>query len=296
MKRKGIVSRRTILFSFLLLLIMILCGSLWDYPISKALFNPSSLFGLFFAAFGEYPLALAFAVAGTLLIISRNKEKRVLSILQIILGVFFVFSSFSMATILPMLNLNLSLLPALLIGATSVVLIIFGTAYISKESDRRTAIRIALFIVSVVILDILIVNVVKVPWGRARMRLIAIDERAYFVPWWKPGTEMRDTLVAMGVNGEEFKSFPSGHTADASALLMLSILPFLSRKWEGKEDILFIIGIIWTIVVGFSRIVMGAHFLSDVTVGMTIGLLVFLLCSKVFLVRGKPVPSDHPMV
>lgn len=57
------------------------------------------------------------------------------------------------------------------------------------------------------------------------MRLVAADPRACFMPWWQPGQTLRNELVAAGVAAEEFKSFPSGHTANASALMLLSLLP-----------------------------------------------------------------------
>ena len=55
--------KRVLLGAGAFLLVMMAIGSLWDFPISKAVYNPGSPFGLFFAAFGEYPAALGFAAA-----------------------------------------------------------------------------------------------------------------------------------------------------------------------------------------------------------------------------------------
>ena len=57
--------KRVLLGAGAFLLFMMVIGSLWDFPISKAVYNPGSPFGLFFAGFGEYPAALGFAAAGT---------------------------------------------------------------------------------------------------------------------------------------------------------------------------------------------------------------------------------------
>ena len=121
--------------------------------------------------------------------------------------------------------------------------------------------------------DILVVNLIKIPWGRPRMRLVAVDERACFLPWWQPGTDLRDTLVAAGVAAEEFKSFPSGHTANASALMLLCLLPRLSSKLEGKQTALFLTGFVWAVLVALSRIIMGAHYLTDTMAGFAVGLI-----------------------
>ena len=45
--------KRLFLGTASLLLVMMAAGSVWDYSISQAAYNPDSPFGLFFAAFGE---------------------------------------------------------------------------------------------------------------------------------------------------------------------------------------------------------------------------------------------------
>ena len=117
------------------------------------------------------------------------------------------------------------------------------------------------------------------------MRLVAVDERACFLPWWQPGTDLRDALVAAGVAAEEFKSFPSGHTANASALMLLCLLPKLSVKLEGKQTALFLTGFIWAALVALPRIIMGAHYLTDTVVGLAVGLGCLLFVN--WLVFGR---------
>ncbi len=59
-------------------------------------------------------------------------------------------------------------------------------------------------------------------------------------------------------------SFPSGHTADAFAFVVAVSLVF--PKWY------FIIpGLIWALLVGYSRMSLGVHFPSDVLAGAVIG-------------------------
>jgi len=70
-------------------------------------------------------------------------------------------------------------------------------------------------------------------------------------------------------------SFPSGHAARATLLLVLAF--GLGPAWLG------LLVLVWAIVVSISRIVMGMHFVSDVIVGSFIGfsagLLVLLVLS-----------------
>jgi undecaprenyl-diphosphatase len=80
-------------------------------------------------------------------------------------------------------------------------------------------------------------------------------------------------------------SFASGHTIGATLLygqLLLFVLPVLkARHWR----LLCIISAMsLVILVGFSRIALGAHFLTDVLAAMIFGIIWLMLC----MIAGKP--------
>lgn len=266
-------AKRVLLCAGAFLLAMMVIGSVWDYPISRALYNQSSVLGLFFAAFGEYPAALGFAAAGAMLISARNREKRLRGILQVLAGCVLLLFGASMAAVLPTGYLHISPGLSAAIGLACTALAAGGILRLCRDADRGTVLRVAAVFLLVVFADILVVNLIKIPWGRPRMRLVAVDERVCFLPWWQPGTDLRDALVAAGVAAEEFKSFPSGHTANASALMLLCLLPKLSSKLEGRQTALFLTGFIWAALVALSRIIMGAHYLTDTMAGFAVGLI-----------------------
>lgn len=68
---------------------------------------------------------------------------------------------------------------------------------------------------------------------------------------------------------EEIKSFPSGHSQWAGTTLSLSLLAFVHPKWQEKEKTVFFVTLFYAVVVMISRLMQGAHFLSDVTVGFS---------------------------
>ena len=102
-----------------------------------------------------------------------------------------------------------------------------------------------------------------------------------FQPWWVIGNAMKEQLLTLGVASEEFKSFPSGHTANTACAMLLCVLPLLNRKLKGKENLLFFIGVCFTFLVALSRIIMGAHFLTDVVTGMAISLVIQMIMARV---------------
>lgn len=84
-------------------------------------------------------------------------------------------------------------------------------------------------------------------WGRFRPYEIGENTNG-FTNWYQIN----------GVNGH--KSFPSGHTMAATLAIVFSWF------FQGKvRKTLWISGIIYGVLIGLSRLIIGAHFLSDIT-------------------------------
>ncbi|WP_438434103.1 phosphatase PAP2 family protein [Gorillibacterium sp. sgz500922] len=79
-------------------------------------------------------------------------------------------------------------------------------------------------------------------------------------------------------------SFPSGHSMSSAAFYgMIGYLLWNAyrRKWRGAW-IFPLLAVVLTGAVGWSRIYLGVHFLSDVLAGYAAGLLWLLLCLSVY--------------
>lgn len=285
MTREALVSKKEAGGLIALLAVLLVIGSIFDFQISQAFYNESNPIANFFAAYGEYPAMLGFAASGALLVIGRNRQRRVVGALQLLGGVLLVAWGGLMVSVMPGLYLDW---PAAVIGAVGVLctaLVVICMVRLCKNARREEVIRVAAAICFTILAELVLINLIKVPWGRARMRLVARDSRAYFMPWWQPGTGLRDTLVAAGVAAEEFKSFPSGHSGNAIMLMLLGLLPRLDSRLAGKRRLLAGIGFAWACVVAFTRIVMGAHYLTDTVVGLAVGLGCLLFVN--WLVFGR---------
>ena len=122
----------------------------------------------------------------------------------------------------------------------------------------------------------------KLIWGRIRPReLVELGSLDEFVNWYQ----------VSGLTGH--KSFPSGHSVE-TVLLLLVILWMTALGASKKAKKITTIGILcWTSLMMFSRILAGAHFLSDVTAGFAIG-FAFLYIAFVMYERkgGKSLYLD----
>lgn len=102
----------------------------------------------------------------------------------------------------------------------------------------------------------------KLTWGRVRFRQLEGD-LSRFTPWYLP----------QGFTG--FFSFPSGHTANATVIFSVTYyLHFLPERYEKYKPLITALLAVWIILVALSRVLVGAHYLSDVLFGMAITLAI----------------------
>ncbi len=291
MNREKLIRKEDGIAIFAVLIILLVIGTFFDYPISSTLYDPQSAFGLMMASYGQAPSSAGAVLAGALFLMEWNREKRSLAAAEIVLGLVMVIVGVYMLCENPVEYMDMPLLLSCVIG----VLISAGmaalAAYLVKHAAREDILRAAVAFFLVIALQMALINLIKIPWGRARMRLIATDSRAYFTPWYQPGTGAKDALVAAGVSAEEFKSFPSGHTGHGVMLMLFGLLPGLVLTDEKKERAwkrAFVwLGFTWAALVAFSRMIMGAHFLSDTVVGFAIAFAcVWVVTARLY--RGEP--------
>jgi undecaprenyl-diphosphatase len=92
------------------------------------------------------------------------------------------------------------------------------------------------------------------------------------------------------------KSFPSGHTQSALVgygILLLIFMPVVARGWR---PLLAGIAGLMVLLVGFSRIALGVHYLSDVVGALIIGSAWLLAMTAAFSAwrQDRHLPPVHP--
>ena len=136
-----------------------------------------------------------------------------------------------------------------------------------------------------------VTHIIKPFAGRARYRTLnVLNNFDLYTPWYVFNGKVSpdELMLTLGVASDGFKSFPSGHSSSVAMLIVLTALPKLipSLNTKGKKTILYLAVFLGVFAVTFSRILVGAHYLSDVLVGTFITLLCYfvvdLVMNKIF--------------
>ncbi len=152
-----------------------------------------------------------------------------------------------------------------------------------KEENLESLAICSLIVIFTMGLSQVLVQGIKPFFGRARYRLMNLTNSfKEYTPWYKinGSREVSQELLALGAADDGYKSFPSGHTAAAGVTIaVLSLIDYFDLK-KGAKFALYFLTVGYTVTVGVSRIVMGAHYLSDVTVGAFLAVFSFWVGRK----------------
>ena len=140
------------------------------------------------------------------------------------------------------------------------------------------------FVIIIVLLLIALLGVIpalKDTMHRPRFRTVSTTG-IEFHNWWEPCKNYRELMQVYNIESDNFKSYPSGHTAEASILLVpITFLPLAHEKFEKVQMPAFIGGCVLVLLVALARILAAAHYLSDVSTGATIMLVLLFIANEV---------------
>lgn len=111
-----------------------------------------------------------------------------------------------------------------------------------------------------------VINILKAVFARPRFYSLS-DPISQFTPWYE--------IHGLNFTDDLHKSFPSGHTATASVILWITLLPSLFPSLKKHQKLLWIIALAWIVCTCIGRISDGAHYLSDVMAAFGISLALY---------------------
>jgi membrane-associated phospholipid phosphatase len=272
------------------LVVMLAVGTFADYQIAQAIYAPDNPLVIFVSTLGLFPMAYpACFLLGVLMQRSLASQKTPLlrvvgAVLCVVLAM--LFGALITRAVLSvrdgfggMTGHELPTLARMGIGVVAgggLCALGFGAG---KSNDAKDLARRVLLVVVVLVASYVVIELVKGFMARPRPRtLFAGHEGIAFSPWYSKTSGTQEFMAAFGLEKDAFKSFPSGHSLQAASFL--AAFYGLSLVYPGlrqKLGIALAVEIVFTLTIMACRMILGAHFLSDVSVGALVGVVAFLV-------------------
>ena len=270
----------------IIFVVTLVIGSFYDFQINQAIFSNRNAFGIFMAALGEWPFYSLTVFLGAYLITCAFKyfkkdTKRLLyhnvacGILGIALGGYYQGNAITNAN-----GYNVSGPAKFWLFVVGFILMIPGVLlgiYAARKNNEKKYWRLAFYLLFAIAMSILVVTVIKEIMHRPRFRFLVTEDIVPYLNWWEPCLNYKSYL-GLAV-AEDFKSFPSGHAVSGTCLIALPYVPRLyGMKNPRKTQIsLGIFAILYSFLLSFTRMLVGAHFLSDISIGTLLTLIIFAI-------------------
>ena len=268
--------KKTVLLFYGTALLLMIVFAVADLQISIAFDQPQSLLWRFFEAFGEWPLNTLAALAAIFLWKTEKKDTKLARFVAYWCWGLTALVGAAMAGSLPlyfMLRDSNHDFPLWIVLAAPVALaicVLLVRQYGPKATPESRPFALACVYYFWGALGL--AHSMKILWGRVRFRELS-EPFSGFTAWYLP----------QGNTGNF--SFPSGHAIDAAAALLLVLLPRVFPAIKIKPGVLTSLAAVWLVLVAVSRVGLGAHYASDVTVGATLGVTLFLVLKFRFFDR-----------
>lgn len=311
------MNKKTWLYISLSVLFVALMGiaSVWDLDIARAVaslvegeYYSDNAFGVIFEVIGVAPIYIAVILACIVIFSEADTIKGSLfwKILTVIAGM--VMGWYMYSTMVGYIGdhignsaLNEGVVANILLALAG-VLTTGGLYLLSLKLDRsikRKLLVWAFVVLFAAIIGKVLVEVIKGMAGRMRYRAMWVEgDYAGYTPWYEWVGKRKPTAeqVAMGMPSDIYKSFPSGHTSAAMMSIVFGLIPHaLGVQKKSTISWVWILSIAFPVLVALSRMVVGAHFLSDVTIGAlttVVGYVVGLILSPIIVKALKKNNSE----
>ena len=288
-EQRSLLTRGMGIFA-VVLVVLLAVGTFADYQIAQAVYTPGNPLVIFVSTLGlfpmVYPVCFFLGVLAQRCLASRKPP--VLRIVGVVLCVVLaaLFGALITRSVLSVRDGfggiaggELSALARMGIGAVIGIALCALGFYAAKGNDAEDLARRMLMVVVVLVVSFAAVEIVKNAMARPRPRVVLAGyEGIEFSPWYLAFSGAKELMAALGLENDAFRSFPSGHSLQAASLL--AVFYGLSLVYPGlrqKLGIVLAVEIVFALVVMSCRMVLGAHFLSDVSMGALVSVVAFLI-------------------
>lgn len=261
--RESFVTKLLLIIIIVWVLLALVFG-FTDLEISKAVVDDSSEWGIFGRDYGEVPGYALIAIALSTFLGSFNKNlnlQKIPAYISVIVGVLFIIFAGDETD--------------LYTGWGLIIPMIFY-AIITWNKDWKNYRTLAGVISLLAIINpLVLIQIIKLLWGRVRFRDLLSPGFVDYTPWFLP----------QGITGNQ--SFPSGHAAMGWMFLPLLILVKDRKNTDAVKILVSILILGWGLFVALSRIVVGAHYASDILFSTGFAAITTLLLYRKYYLNKK---------
>lgn len=287
----------------------IIFGSFFDFQISSAIANPNSVLGLTISAIGPtIGFAAVALMGGGFIAFGLKKEYHIaLRILFFVLaaccfGVSIFYPQGEYFGLNGFYNPKLNWLGYVIVLFPEAAAMVGGYFLFKNCENKKMWIIFCIVIGLLLIALLLIIPRIKDSMHRPRYRFVSVSDVA-FHNWWQPYKEYNDMINNLkGSNAtdqvikatkENCKSYPSGHSAEASILIVAATFyPMADKRFQKYQLPAFLCACGVTLLVMFARILAAAHYLSDVSWGASIVILLTFIANEIVM-KIKPLKVEE---
>ena len=265
-----------------LIAVLFVLGGIFDLAIAERVYQPDNFMAKLFESVGIFPPFLFVACTFTVLFFLVRFEdkyrvlKQVLCVIAVIIA-YFIFAYMASEVYFEDFAWRMIVTVTAALSFTALSFIFFRN--VPREKFRKLAVFLIFASIVSLISSLLTVHTLKYFWGRPRYRELVEEGLAAFTPWYK--------INGFSLHGHH--SFPSGHTCSATNLLVfLALEEVFPEVASRKKTIALVVGM-YIFTMAYSRLVMGAHFLSDVTAGFFIGFITYAVARYIYFDKSRAV-------
>ena len=294
--RRGFINMKNmrvpLLIAWGVAIIGIILGSFLDLNISKAIASPTNGFALTVSAIGPTIgfAAVALMGGGFIAFIVKGEYPIILKILfgvlaACCLGVSIFYPAGEYFGINGFYGAAPKWVGYFIVIVPEAAAMVGGYFLFKNCSNKNMWIIFCIVIGLLLIALLAVIPTIKDNMRRPRYRGLLIYDDVSFHNWWEPFKEYKDYIATHpDVPHDNFKSYPSGHTAEASILFVaVTFYPLADKKFAKYQMPFFYGACGLTALVALARIMAAAHFLSDVSWGATIVLSLVLIANEVVM-------------
>ena len=286
--------------------VTLVIGTFNDLPIAQAIYNPGNPVVIFLSSMGLLPMVYPVCLLlGTLVQRSLASNKppvarfagaAVCALLALVFGALITRATLSMLDGFGgLVGAEPPETVRMAIGAVvggGLCAVGYGAG---KANDAKDLARRVIMVIVVMLVSFALVEIVKSIMARPRPRtLFAGYEGLEFCPWYSKFSGAQGFMDTFGIGKDGFKSFPSGHSLQAAAFLTAFYgLSLVYPSLRSKLGVALGVEVVYAVVVMACRMILGAHFLSDVSMGAFISVVSFLVLLAWDKRAGAKAPQER---